>query len=95
MTDMTVAPSARPTLQPSSKVTAATSGSAVGTALAQIALWMLTTYGKVQIPEDIRTCALIVTTAGLTYLAGWLARPSVNDIVATDHKGRLISARAV
>ena len=95
MTDATAGTALRRTLQPSSKVTAATSGSAVGMALAQIGLWLLSTYGKVQIPEDIRTCVLIVSTAGLTYLAGWLARPSVNEMVAADHKGRSVTARAL
>lgn len=58
------------------KVTAATGGSIIGTALAGAVIWALDTYlfRTTEVPDPVVVLVWAVIPAGLTLLAGWRAR---------------------
>ena len=60
------------------KVAAATVGAGVGVALSTIVVWVIEATAVIDIPESVELAGGVVVTAGLSFLAGYFKRPSLN-----------------
>ena len=65
-----------PTSKPQSKVIASTAGAGVGAAITTIAVYLIETLGKVEIPEAVEGAGLVLISAGIAFLAGYIKRPT-------------------
>lgn len=54
------------------KVTAATGGAAVGSALSTVAVWIAEATIRIDVPDQVEFALGVILTAGLAFLAGWL-----------------------
>jgi len=66
----------RPTSEPQPKVLAATAGAGVGAAVSTLAIYLIETLGKIDLPEAVEGATLVLVSAGIAFLAGWVKRPS-------------------
>lgn len=67
-----------PTRTPQPKVIAATVGAGVGAAITTIGVYVFESVSKVDLPDTVEGAALVIVTAGLAFLAGYIKRPSAN-----------------
>lgn len=65
-----------PTSKPQPKVIAASAGAGVGAAVSTIAIYLIETLGRVDLPEAVEGAALVLISAGVAFLAGYIKRPS-------------------
>lgn len=65
-----------PTNTPQPKVVAATVGAGVGAAASTITVYLIETLGHVDLPAVVEGAALVLITAGLSFVAGYVKRPS-------------------
>lgn len=65
-----------PTKEPQPKVIAATAGAGVGAALSTIIIYLIESLGRIELPEAVQGAALVLVSAGIAFLAGWVKRPS-------------------
>lgn len=56
------------------KVTYATGGAAVGSAVSTVAVWIVEAAARIDVPEQVELAFGVILTAGLAFLAGW-AKP--------------------
>lgn len=66
----------RATSTPQPKVVASTVGAGVGAAVSTIAIYLIETLGKVDLPDAVEGAALVLISAGVAFLAGYVKRPS-------------------
>lgn len=71
-TDETGTPTARP--QP--KVIAATTGATIGAAATTIGVYVFETATSIDLPVSIESAALVLNTAAVGFLAGYIKRPN-------------------
>lgn len=64
------------TTQPQPKVLAATAGAGIGAAVSTIAIYLIETLGRVDLPDVVEGAALTIISAGVAFLAGYIKRPS-------------------
>lgn len=64
------------TSRPQPKVLAATAGAGVGAAISTIAVYLIESLGKIDLPEAVDGAILVLVSAGVAFLAGWIKRPS-------------------
>ena len=64
------------TSQPQPKVIAATAGAGLGAAVSTIAIYLIETLGKIDLPDVVEGAALTIISAGGAILAGYIKRPS-------------------
>lgn len=67
----------RPTLTPQPKVLAATGGSAAGTAAGVLLIWLIESFAGIDIPTLQEGAILLLVTTAVTFVAGWVKRPSI------------------
>lgn len=67
-----------PTNRPQPKVVANTIGAGVGAAVSEIGIYVIESTAHIDIPTTVEAAIVVVVTAGLGFLAGWLKRPSAN-----------------
>lgn len=65
-----------PTSTPQPKVLAATAGAGVGAAVSTLAIYLIETLGRIDLPDVVEGAILVLITAGLSFGAGWLKRPT-------------------
>lgn len=75
-TNITTDETGQPTNKPQPKVVAAATGAGVGGAISTIGVYLIETLGGVDLPTAVEGATLILVTAGVAYLAGWIKRPS-------------------
>lgn len=68
--------SGTPTNKPQPKVLAATAGAGVGAAISTIAVYLIETLGRVDLPDAVEGAGLVLISAGVAFLAGYIKRPS-------------------
>lgn len=68
--------SGKPTGTPQPKVLAATAGAGVGAAVSTITVYLIETLGHVDLPVAVEGAGLVLITAGVAFLAGYVKRPS-------------------
>lgn len=68
--------SGQPTNTPQPKVIAATAGAGVGTAVSTIGVYLIETLANVDLPDAIEGAILVLVSAGVAFLAGYIKRPS-------------------
>lgn len=56
------------------KVTYATGGAAVGSAVSTVAVWIVEATARIDVPEQVELAFGVILTAGLAFLAGWAKR---------------------
>lgn len=56
------------------KVTYATGGAAVGSAISTVAVWIVEASAGLDVPEQVELAIGVILTAGLAFLAGWVKR---------------------
>lgn len=71
-TDETGAATAR--TQP--KVVASTVGAGIGAAVSTITIYLIETLGKIDLPDAVEGATLVIVSAGIAFLAGYIKRPS-------------------
>lgn len=64
------------TSTPQPKVLAATAGAGVGAAISTIAIYLIETLGRVDLPDVVEGAALTLVSAGVAFLAGYIKKPS-------------------
>lgn len=57
------------------KVTYATGGAAVGSAVSTVAVWVVEATAGIDVPEQVELALGVIIAAGLAFLAGW-AKPA-------------------
>lgn len=65
-----------PTSEPQPKVLAATAGAGVGAAVSTLAIYLVETLGKVDLPDAVEGAVLVLISAGVAFLAGYIKRPT-------------------
>lgn len=65
-----------PTRTPQPKVIAATIGAGVGTAAGTVANYLIETIGRVDLPDTVEAAIVVLVSAGVAFLAGYVKRPS-------------------
>lgn len=65
-----------PTKTPQPKVIAATAGAGVGAAASTIGVYLIETLGNVDLPDAVEGAILVLVSAGVAFLAGYVKRPS-------------------
>lgn len=65
-----------PTPAPQPKVIAATVGAGVGTAAGTVVNYLIETIGRVDLPDVVEGAILVLVSAGVAFLAGYIKRPS-------------------
>lgn len=65
-----------PTPVPQPKVLAATAGAGVGAAISTIAVYLIETTSGVDLPSAVEGAGLVLISAGVAFLAGYIKRPS-------------------
>lgn len=76
MSNITTDEAGLPTSRPQPKVVAATAGAGVGAALSTIAVYVIESFGGVDLPSTVEVAGAVLITAAVTFAAGWLKRPS-------------------
>lgn len=76
MSNQTTDEAGRPTSSPQPKVVAATAGAGVGAAVSTLAVYLIETLGKIDLPEAVDGAILVLVTAGVSFLAGYLKKPT-------------------
>lgn len=66
----------RPTSEPQPKVLAATAGAGVGAAVSTLAIYLVETLGKIDLPDAVEGAVLVLVSAGVAFLAGYVKRPT-------------------
>ncbi|QMU97971.1 hypothetical protein FVO59_12745 [Microbacterium esteraromaticum] len=56
------------------KVTYASGGAAIGSAVATVAVWALEASTQIDVPGEVELALGVILTAGLAFLAGWSKR---------------------
>jgi len=64
------------TSKPQPKVLAATAGAGVGAAISTIAVYLIESLGKFDMPEAVDGAILVLVSAGVAFAAGYIKRPS-------------------
>ena len=64
------------TSEPQPKVIAATAGAGVGAATSTIIIYLIETLGRIDLPAAVEGAALVLVSAGVAFLAGYIKRPS-------------------
>lgn len=83
------------TSAPKNKVVAATGGAAIGSAIAVVITWILTSileHFAVKIPVDVTTAISSIFTTLTAFLAGYYTPPGANEGVVTMPDGTVKSA---
>lgn len=65
-----------PTAVPQPKVVAATVGAGVGAASSTLLVYLIESIGRVDIPDVVEGAILVLVSAGVSFLAGYIKRPS-------------------
>lgn len=65
-----------PTTKAQPKVVAATAGAGVGAAVSTLAIYLIETLAKVDLPEAVEGAALVLISAGVAFLAGYIKKPT-------------------
>lgn len=65
-----------PTSTPSPKVVAATAGAGVGAAVSTIGVYLIENLGHIDLPVAVEGSILVLVTAGVSFLAGYIKRPA-------------------
>ncbi len=65
-----------PTNAPQPKVLAATAGAGVGAAISTIAIYLIETLGRIDLPDVVEGAIGVLLAAGVGFLAGYIKRPS-------------------
>lgn len=65
-----------PTKEPQPKVLAATAGAGVGAAVSTLAVYLIETLGKIDLPDAVEGAILVLVSAGVAFAAGWIKKPS-------------------
>lgn len=65
-----------PTTQPQPKVIAAAGGAGVGAAVTTLTIWLIETLAKIDLPDAVEGSALVLISAGLAFVAGYVKRPT-------------------
>lgn len=65
-----------PTAAPQPKVIAATAGAGVGAALTTVGVYVFETVSGVDLPSVVEGALLVLVSAGVAFLAGYIKRPS-------------------
>jgi hypothetical protein len=68
----------QPTSKPQPKVIAATVGAGVGAAASTILFYLIELWSSVDVPEVVEGAGLVLITAGLGFVAGYIKRPSAS-----------------
>lgn len=68
-----------PTRTPQPKVVAAAVGSGVGAAISTIGIYAFESLSKVDLPETVEGSVLVLVSACVAFLAGYVKRPSANS----------------
>lgn len=66
----------QPTSQPQPKVIAATTGAGVGAAVSTLGVYLIETLGRVDLPDLVEGAILVLVSAGVSFLAGYIKRPT-------------------
>lgn len=64
------------TSTPQPKVIASTVGAGVGAAVSTITIYLIETLAKIDLPDAVEGAALVIISAGVAFLAGYIKRPS-------------------
>lgn len=64
------------TKEPQPKVIAATAGSLVGGAVSTITLFLIESLGNLVLPDEVKSAAVVLISAGVAFLAGYIKRPT-------------------
>lgn len=75
-TNVTTDEKGLPTSQPQPKVIAATAGAGVGAAVSTLAVYLIETLGKIDLPDVVEGAVLTLISAGVAFLAGYIKRPT-------------------
>ena len=67
-----------PTATPQPKVIAATVGAGVGAAASTILFYLIELWTATDVPEIVEGAGLVLVTAALGFVAGYVKRPSAN-----------------
>lgn len=73
---VTTDPFGQPTATPQPKVVAATAGAGVGAAISTIAVYLIESVGGIDLPSAVEGAGLVLISAGVAFLAGYIKRPS-------------------
>ena len=65
-----------PTAEPQPKVLAATAGAGVGAAVSTLAIYLVESLGRIDLPDAVEGAVLVLVSAGVAFLAGYIKRPS-------------------
>ena len=74
--NITTDASGQPTAQPQPKVLAATAGAGVGAAVTTLAIYLIEALGRIDLPDAVEGAALVLISAGVGFLAGYIKAPS-------------------
>lgn len=74
--DVTTDETGQPTNTPQPKVLAATAGAGVGAAVSTIAIYLIETLGRIDLPDVVEGAIGVLLAAGVGFLAGYIKRPS-------------------
>lgn len=64
------------TSTPQPKVVAATAGAGVGAAVSTLAIYLIETLGRVDLPDVVEGAIGVLIVAGVAFAAGYIKRPS-------------------
>ena len=73
---VTTTPAGDPTPKPQPKVVAATAGAGIGAALSTVGIYAFETLSSVDLPAAVESAVVVLVTAGVAFLAGYIKRPS-------------------
>lgn len=80
-----------PTNVPTTKVLAATSGSAVGSAVSMMLLWVLQSF-KISLPAEVGDALSVLITSGIAFLSGYVMPPAAGEAKTVTPDGTVRSA---
>lgn len=76
MNNITTDQTGQPTAKPQPKVVAATAGAGVGAAISTIGVYLIETFGRVDLPDAVEGAILVLVSAGVAFAAGYVKRPT-------------------
>lgn len=76
MKNITTDQTGQPTAKPQPKVVAATAGAGVGAAISTIGVYLIETFGRVDLPDAVEGAILVLVSAGVAFAAGYVKRPT-------------------
>lgn len=65
-----------PTKKPQPKVIASTAGAGVGAAVSTLAVYLIETLGRVDLPDAVEGAILVLVSAGVAFAAGYIKKPT-------------------